>query len=285
MLRRHPYVTWALVTAISTLIAVGDAALRVDPVYEARLGTLLPGGARNVFRGAKTEVSGHWNDRVPTFAVDGKADSASDHWGVEGLPTELTLDLGRRHPLNTIHLWPYWGDGRSCQYLIEGSADGSDWIVLGDQRQNTRPATAEGRFFRFPTRQVRLVRVTFTGCSAGDMAHVVEIAGGVLDEVVARRLAPWENMTAALHGGTGSIDVRYDRQVPPEDYNARQWRGAAWRGERVNLQAVLWTRNGARQVRVEASPLTSKAGGTIPASAVRCRFCALCHRRRRPTHA
>ena len=272
MLRHNRFATLVLATAISTIAAAANDTLRLDPVYEPRSASLLPGGAKNVFRGAKTTASGHWDDRVPTFAVDGRADNAGDHWGVERLPAKLTLDLGHRHKLNTIHLWPYWGDDRYYQYLIEGSADGKDWMVLGDQRQNTRPATAAGQLFQFPTREFNLVRLTFTGCSAGDIAHVVEIAGGVLDEAVARRFAQWESMTPALHGALGSVDIRYDRQVPPVNCSSRKWQGAAWRGERVNIQALLWTAASARQVRTESSPLMNKAGGTIPGSAVRCRF-------------
>jgi len=38
----------------------------------------------------------------------------------------------------------------------------------------------------------------------------------------------------------GSIDVRYSRSVNPNLIN-KQWSGTAWKGERVNAQAVLWT--------------------------------------------
>jgi hypothetical protein len=105
MLLCSPRAVLVLATAVSTMVAA-DAALRLDPVYEPQLSTLLPGGAVNVFRAAKTEVSGHWNDRVPTLAVDSRTDNAGDHWGVEGLPAKLTLDLGRQRRLNIIHLWP-----------------------------------------------------------------------------------------------------------------------------------------------------------------------------------
>ncbi|MHC4564248.1 MAG: glycoside hydrolase domain-containing protein, partial [Planctomycetota bacterium] len=184
----------------------------------------------------------------------------------------LTLDLGKPQLLNTMRLWPYWGDARHYQYLIEGSTDGKNWIVLVDQRKNVRAATAEGRLFRFPAQEISLVRLTFTHCSAGDIAHVVEIAGGHLDQTAAQRLVQWENMTPGLHGALGSIDTRYGRHVPPEDCNSRQWQGTAWRGERTNVQALLWTAEGARQVRVEASPLANENGGTIPAAALRRRF-------------
>ena len=116
--------------------------------------------------------------------------------------------------------------------------DGKDWIVLVDQSKNVRPATDVGEIFRFPAQEISLVRLTFTHCSAGDIAHVVEIAGGCLDQTVTQRLVQRENMTAGLHGAWGSIDTRYDRHVPPEDCNSRQWHVTAWRGERVNVRAL-----------------------------------------------
>ena len=40
----------------------------------------------------------------------------------------------------------------------------------------------------------------------------------------------------------------------------------------MNVQALLWTAEGARQVRVEPSPLANENGVAIPAAALRCRF-------------
>ena len=52
----------------------------------------------------------------------------------------------------------------------------------------------------------------------------------------------------------------------------RSWSGTAWRNERVNAQFVLWTREGAEQVRIEVSDLVAQDGAMIPASACRSRF-------------
>lgn len=52
----------------------------------------------------------------------------------------------------------------------------------------------------------------------------------------------------------------------------RSWSGTAWRNERVNAQFVLWTREGAEQVRIEVSDLVAQGGAMIPASACRSRF-------------
>lgn len=52
----------------------------------------------------------------------------------------------------------------------------------------------------------------------------------------------------------------------------RSWSGTAWRNERVNAQFVLWTREGAEQVRIEVSDLVAQDGAMVPASACRSRF-------------
>ncbi len=52
----------------------------------------------------------------------------------------------------------------------------------------------------------------------------------------------------------------------------RSWSGTAWRNERVNAQFVLWTREGAEQVRIEVSDLVAQDGAMIPANACRSRF-------------
>lgn len=52
----------------------------------------------------------------------------------------------------------------------------------------------------------------------------------------------------------------------------RSWSGVAWRNERINAQFVLWTREGAEQVRIHASDLVSKSGGRISSEACRLRF-------------
>lgn len=82
----------------------------------------------------------------------------------------------------------------------------------------------------------------------------------------------WNYTPAGLHGSVGSTDVRYDRDVVPMFDVKTSWSATAWRGEKLNLQLVLWSPTGVRQVRVVAAPLSAGDGKVIPASAVHANF-------------
>lgn len=81
----------------------------------------------------------------------------------------------------------------------------------------------------------------------------------------------WQFVDKGLHGAVGSDLTRYDRHTVPENITVKQWRSAAWRGERVSGHIVLWTVNGAEQVRLQVSDLTG-SGGIIPSSAFNAGF-------------
>ena len=69
----------------------------------------------------------------------------------------------------------------------------------------------------------------------------------------------------------GSTDVRYPRNGVPAGQGNKQWETDAWKGERVNAQAVLWTRQPLKNVRIAVSDL--KCGkNVIPASATTASF-------------
>lgn len=69
----------------------------------------------------------------------------------------------------------------------------------------------------------------------------------------------------------GSTDVRYPRNGVPAGQGNKQWETDAWKGERVNAQAVLWTRRPLKNVRITVSDL--KCGkNVIPASATTASF-------------
>ncbi len=265
--------------ALILLAAEADAARNVPAHEEYEPPTPSPfDTARNLFLGARVTGSPHWSDRRPEFAVDGRHHNPGDHWAAENIPVWLTVQLSQPQELNAIRLWTYWGDGRYYQYYIEGSLDGERWQMLADNRSNTRPATAAGESFFFPTTRVRFVRVTFTHNSRSNKAggHIVEIEGyRLLDAAVQelrRREQAWAACAAGLHAGVGSVDTRYPRDDPPQVDEVRQCQLAAWRGERVAAQFVLWTADGAQQVRARVTPLRSEDGAELPADAVHVNF-------------
>lgn len=81
----------------------------------------------------------------------------------------------------------------------------------------------------------------------------------------------WQFVEKGLHGAVGSELTRYDRNMVPQDISETRWHSTAWRGERISGHIVLWTVDGAEQVRLSVSDLTG-TGGAIPASSVDTRF-------------
>lgn len=82
----------------------------------------------------------------------------------------------------------------------------------------------------------------------------------------------WDKMPAPVQLEWGSTDVRYKKwNVPVGLSGKKTLRLTAWRGERVNAQAVLWTREELKNVRLSVSEL-KKGKDVIPASSVRTHF-------------
>lgn len=69
----------------------------------------------------------------------------------------------------------------------------------------------------------------------------------------------------------GSTDVRYPRNEVPVWQGSKRWETHAWKGERVNAQAVLWTRQPLKNIRVAVSDLRC-GKNVIPASAATVSF-------------
>ncbi|MCC6444241.1 MAG: DUF4091 domain-containing protein [Armatimonadetes bacterium] len=250
------------------------AQIQAHALYEPSEKPLLEASG-NLFLKAEVSASSHWNDREPSFAVDGDRSSPGNHWAAENIPVWLMVELKEAREINTVRLFTFWDNRRYYRYYIEGSPDGQSWSLLADHRRNTAPATEIGDTFHFPAAKVRFVRVTFTHNSASDSAegHIVEIEGYRLGEGDILRLtgqeSAWKSVAPGLKGAVGSLDVRYRRDSVPEAGDTKSWKASAWRGERASGQLALWTADGARQVRLSARPLRGEDGAEIP---IRVRF-------------
>ena len=212
----------------------------------------------NLFLKKKVAASGHFWLNLPELAVDGNHESATEHWAADALPAWLKVDTEKPCEINAIRLWTYWGDERSYQYLVEGSIDGASWDTLVDERQNRTFSGPDGQLHLFARRKTRYVRLTFTGCSAEKQCHVVEIEGYRLSDEAflqtSARLQAWKAVSPGLHGAVGMSAARYARCDVPGLPMADKWLVRSWRGERISTQVVLWTANGARQVRLAVEP-------------------------------
>lgn len=83
--------------------------------------------------------------------------------------------------------------------------------------------------------------------------------------------AKWDAIAAPVMLSWGTTDVRYTKHDVPQVKRTNSWKGAAWRGERVNAQAVLWTKTDLKDVKVTLSDLRS-AKNVIPSKALKANF-------------
>ena len=65
----------------------------------------------------------------------------------------------------------------------------------------------------------------------------------------------------------GQTDLRYSRTSVPMSAICKLQGISGWRGEKVNAQAVVWTKDGIPALRYEISDFTGPGGHTIPAEA------------------
>lgn len=92
-----------------------------------------------------------------------------------------------------------------------------------------------------------------------------------LDDPAPRDDEAWTRLASPVMLSWGSADIRYAKHQVPTALCGRQWTAKAWRGERVNAQAVLWTSADIDNVEVEVSTFKGK-NGVIPSSAVKTSF-------------
>ena len=68
--------------------------------------------------------------------------------------------------------------------------------------------------------------------------------------------------------GFGSVDVRYAKSSPPVIQPDAQAHIIAWKGERVHLQLLVYTKVSINNLRITAGVLSDRKGHSIPASAI-----------------
>lgn len=84
----------------------------------------------------------------------------------------------------------------------------------------------------------------------------------------------WSRMKKPVELAWGDTDTRYKKlDVPKIDVReGNLWRAKAWRGERINGQAVLWTNRALDDVTVTVGDLRGVGKAVIPASVVQAKF-------------
>jgi hypothetical protein len=138
-----------------------------------------PGGPAQVpslLTGAKATATASEPGFGPEKAIDGDLQLESS-WRASPYPQTLNIELDKPRKLRGLRVWPYWGNGRYYQYLVEISTDGKNWTLAGDRSQNTSPATEAGEQFAFDATDVRFIRVKMLYNSLNQGVHVVEVMG------------------------------------------------------------------------------------------------------------
>lgn len=70
----------------------------------------------------------------------------------------------------------------------------------------------------------------------------------------------WNALPDGLQAAVGSINRRYEKHEIPDVQLSKEWLGTAWRGERVSLQLVLWSKNNVDNIQCEISDFRGTNG-------------------------
>lgn len=81
----------------------------------------------------------------------------------------------------------------------------------------------------------------------------------------------WDQQKVPTRLSWGSTDVRYPKRNIPAVTPSNRWQAKAWKGERVNAQAVLWTTKDLEDAVISVTDLKN-GPSVIPASAIQTSF-------------
>ncbi|MCK0156337.1 DUF4091 domain-containing protein [Cellulophaga sp. F20128] len=82
----------------------------------------------------------------------------------------------------------------------------------------------------------------------------------------------WEAVPKGLQASVTSTNIRYVKSELPKIDIKNSWSGAAWKGERISGQLVLWSNDSIHHVSTEISDFKSSSGKNLPASIAQTRF-------------
>ncbi len=93
-----------------------------------------------------------------------------------------------------------------------------------------------------------------------------------LDDGTSADPAEWAAVGPGLHVSFASTDDCYLRHAVPAVTPAREHSATAWRGERVNVLALVWTAENVGQLRIAPGPLRNDKGAAISPDSFQVRF-------------
>ena len=231
--------------------------------YEPRPPLLAGADAGDQLAAATVTASAHDEEQRPDLVLNhDQHDDTVMFWSAKELPSWLKYELSAVKEIAQLNLHLRAPNTRVFNFFIEGSADGTTWQVLHDQRTGAALIPADGLEIVLPAPvRVKAVRITVTGSSKAGEGPMIT------------KLSAYAKPTGrALAGAVGDLDHQYNAANVPVADGPKDWRATAWRGERVHGQFVLWTTVERPGLRLAVSALRDAAGHELPAAAVRARF-------------
>lgn len=139
---------------------------------DSQMGILEPPG--NIAKAGKAADDGRSEgSSTPDLAIDGDLDT---YWAASPSPCTWQLDLGSVQLIRRIVLFPYWGDGRFYQYIVETSTDNVVWETAVDASGNTEESSDHGYEHSLPkSASARYVRIRMLKNSANIGVHLCEV--------------------------------------------------------------------------------------------------------------
>jgi len=134
----------------------------------------------NLAAGKNASATSSQEDHPPVHAIDGKRET---RWCPQDGNTghSWQVDLGGPRELKGAKI--IWQTGSKYQYTVEGSADGTNWVMLSDQ--SNKQDMLQEHNLAFDRKGIRHVRITMTGLPKNLWGTFpeVEIYGVIVDDL------------------------------------------------------------------------------------------------------
>ena len=135
--------------------------------------------------GRPASASASLPDHAPHLANDGIRNVPDSYWAYDTLAEKKAasvqeniwwmVDFQQPTQLGRVNVVCYYGDFGFYSFLVEGSVDGKDWLLLSDQRHNIEQSTIKGYESAFAPRSLRYLRVRYAHDSANEGFRLIEV--------------------------------------------------------------------------------------------------------------
>ncbi|MCP4848686.1 MAG: discoidin domain-containing protein [Verrucomicrobiaceae bacterium] len=110
-------------------------------------------------------------EETPELMIDGLVDNVNQY-GKGKIPATFTITLDQVYALSDIRLRLYDFDTRHYTYKLETSVTGKRWELLADHSRKPSRGLVK---HRFPTKDVKYIRIHGLGNNTNDYFHIIEV--------------------------------------------------------------------------------------------------------------